>query len=68
VTLAGDDDAISRVSARRIACSILHSVRDFIEEVQKRRPRAAGKLTPAGLALRGGQAEQAPPRMPVGRG
>lgn len=68
MTLAGDDDAISRVSARRIACSILHGVRDFIEEVQKRRPRAAGKLTPAGLALRGGQAEQAPPRMPVGRG
>lgn len=47
---------------------MLHGVRDFIEEVQKRRPRAAGKLIPAGLALRDGQAEQASPRMPVGRG
>jgi hypothetical protein len=34
----------------------------FIEEVRKRRPRAAGKLSPAGVrALRDGYAEQAAP-------
>ncbi|PDW00292.1 TaqI-like C-terminal specificity domain-containing protein [Candidatus Chloroploca asiatica] len=35
---------------------------EFIEEVKKRRPKAAGKLSPSGLrALRNGYHEQAPP-------
>lgn len=68
VTLAGAGEAISHVPARGIAFSMLHSATDFIEEMQKRRLRAAGKLTLAGLALRDGYAEQAPPRMLPGRG
>ncbi|WP_165360993.1 hypothetical protein, partial [Candidatus Chloroploca sp. Khr17] len=35
---------------------------EFIEEVKKRRPKTAGKLSPSGLrALRNGYHEQAPP-------
>ena len=47
---------------QKLAAFATLSTDEFVEEVRKRRPKAAGKLTPAGLrALRDGYAEQATP-------